>query len=85
VPESSPAAQAGLEAHTDYIVGSPEVVFNNENDFHNLLKVRDLISILRKSYNIHELANAPSEKILSRFADLAFLQIHFLFFLLIKC
>jgi hypothetical protein len=47
VPESSPAAQAGLEAHTDYIVGSPEVVFNNENDFHNLLKVRDLISILR--------------------------------------
>jgi hypothetical protein len=38
VPESSPAAQAGLEAHTDYIVGSPEVVFNNENDFHNLLK-----------------------------------------------
>lgn len=42
MPESSPAAQAGLEAHTDYIVGSPEVVFNTENDFHNLLKVRQL-------------------------------------------
>lgn len=39
MPEGSPAAQAGLEAHTDYIVGSPEVVFNSETDFHNLLKV----------------------------------------------
>jgi hypothetical protein len=33
VQPASPAALAGLNAHTDYIVGTPDILFNSKNDF----------------------------------------------------
>jgi hypothetical protein len=38
VYENSPAEKAGLVAHTDYIVGTPDVLFSDEDDLYMLLR-----------------------------------------------
>ena len=37
VRPNSPAQAAGLIANTDWIIGSPDVLINSQNDFQNLL------------------------------------------------
>ena len=34
----SPAAASGLQAHTDYVVGTPDLIFNGNEDFYSLVK-----------------------------------------------
>ena len=34
----SPASAAGFEPHTDYIVGTPDVLFNDSEDFFTLVQ-----------------------------------------------
>lgn len=38
VHASSPASQAGLQAYTDYVVGSPEILFTTSEDFFSLIQ-----------------------------------------------
>eukprot|EP01123_Difflugia_compressa_P012311 TRINITY_DN5212_c0_g1_i2.p1 TRINITY_DN5212_c0_g1~~TRINITY_DN5212_c0_g1_i2.p1 ORF type:complete len:274 (-),score=33.70 TRINITY_DN5212_c0_g1_i2:46-846(-) len=39
VHPNSPAAEAGLEPHTDYIVGTIDIVFNSGEDFYTFINV----------------------------------------------
>ncbi len=34
----SPAATAGLEAKNDYVVGTPQILFNDSEDFFNFIE-----------------------------------------------
>jgi len=38
VHPNSPGSEAGLEAQTDYIVGTTDIIFNNPDDFYTLVK-----------------------------------------------
>lgn len=37
VEKDSPAARAGLQSNTDYLVGSGDTLFKDSDDFHDLL------------------------------------------------
>ncbi len=37
--QNSPASAAGLQPRTDYIVGSPEVILNDQEDFFTMIDV----------------------------------------------
>jgi len=41
VHTSSPAEVAGLESYTDYIVGTPELLFNDQEDFYALVRANE--------------------------------------------
>mmetsp|Transcript_2005 Transcript_2005/g.2221 ORF Transcript_2005/g.2221 Transcript_2005/m.2221 type:complete len:295 (+) Transcript_2005:27-911(+) len=41
VHPASPAKLAGLESYIDYIVGTPELLFNNQDDFYTLVKEKE--------------------------------------------
>jgi len=45
VHENSPALKAGLEPFTDYIVGTPEVLFTSSDDFHTFIEVNNEQSV----------------------------------------
>lgn len=38
VHDNGPAAEAGFEAYTDYIVGTPDLIFNDSEDLYNLIR-----------------------------------------------
>eukprot|EP01121_Diplochlamys_sp_Union-15-3_P017606 TRINITY_DN6231_c0_g1_i4.p1 TRINITY_DN6231_c0_g1~~TRINITY_DN6231_c0_g1_i4.p1 ORF type:complete len:231 (-),score=43.62 TRINITY_DN6231_c0_g1_i4:242-934(-) len=45
VHSRSPAEAAGLESYTDYIVGTPEIVFNDQEDFYAFVRAKENTSI----------------------------------------
>ena len=51
VKEKSPAARAGLIAHTDYIVGA-DVLLNSNDDFNNLIDLNQCKTLKFYVYNL---------------------------------
>jgi hypothetical protein len=50
---NSPASAAGLEARSDYIVGTPEIVFNDSEDFFTLINAHNGKPLQLYVYNIN--------------------------------
>lgn len=63
----SPASAAGFEPHTDYIVGTPDVLFNDSEDFFTLVqanvgKPTKLYVYSTKTDNVRSVSITPSRE-----------------------
>jgi hypothetical protein len=54
VSPNSPAAEAGLESHLDYIVGTPELAFNDPEDFFTLIQNNVGMAVQLYVYNLRD-------------------------------
>ncbi|ELR20377.1 golgi family protein, putative [Acanthamoeba castellanii str. Neff] len=54
VSPNSPAAEAGLESHLDYIVGTPELAFNDPEDFFTLIQNNVGVAVQLYVYNLRD-------------------------------